>query len=428
MSSGTVTTNATCLGCGCACDDIDVVVVDGRIVEARNACPLGAAWFGDGCAPARCLVDGRDAPLDDALDNAAKLLASARRTLVYLAPGLSCEAQRAGVAVADLLRGVIDSATTDTTLTPLLASQERGFASATLGELRNRADVVVFWAVDIERRYPRFTSRYAPVPVGMHLQAGRASRTVIAVDVGRATVPIDTDQRVAIDPADEVATLTAMQAVVAAPIGERAPFADREGRPWVLARDLAAPLLAARYVALVYDAEPDERAVRSSSRFDALAGLAQSLNDATRCAAIALRAGGNRSGADAVLTAQTGYPVAVDFARGYPRYSPHDGSASAYLSRREVDAALILGDAASMPATAVDALGAVRQVVIGPRASASLTPGAAVAIDTGVPGIHTDGTALRTDDVPLPLRPSLPGPPSTASLVARLASTLSGGR
>ena len=428
MSSGTVTTNATCLGCGCACDDIDVVVVDGRIVEARNACPLGAAWFGDGCAPARCLVDGRDAPLDDALDNAAKLLASARRTLVYLAPELSCEAQRAAVAFADLLRGVIDCATTDTTLTPLLASQERGFASATLGELRNRADVVVFWAVDIERRYPRFTSRYAPVPVGMHLQAGRASRTVIAVDVGRATVPIDADQRVAIDPADEVATLTAMQAVVAAPIGERAPFADREGRPWVLARDLAAPLLAARYVALVYDAEPDERAVRSSSRFDALAGLAQSLNDATRCAAIALRAGGNRSGADAVLTAQTGYPVAVDFARGYPRYSPHDGSASAYLSRREVDAALILGDAASIPATAVDALGVVRQVVIGPRASASLTPRAAVAIDTGVPGIHTDGTALRTDDVPLPLRPSLPGPPSTASLVARLASTLSGGR
>jgi len=40
--------NVTCLGCGCACDDITVVVKQGRIAETRNACALGAAWFGDG--------------------------------------------------------------------------------------------------------------------------------------------------------------------------------------------------------------------------------------------------------------------------------------------------------------------------------------------------------------------------------------------
>ena len=425
MNSATVTPNSTCLGCGCACDDIDVVVDDGRIVEARNACALGMAWFGDGRAPVRCLVDGRDAPLDDALDKAATLLATARRTLVYLAPGLSCEAQRAGVAIADLLRGAIDSSTTDTALNLVLASQERGFASATLGELRNRADVVVFWAVDIERRYPRFASRYAPLPVGRHIGGGRASRTAIAVDVGRATATVDADRHVVIDPGDEIATLTALQAVVTAPAAERPLFVNSGGRPWAHARDLAAAVLSKRYVALVYDAEPDERAVRSSSRFDALAGLAQSLNHTTRCAAIALRAGGNRSGADAALTAQTGYPLAVDFARGYPRYMPHDGSASASLSRREVDAALILGDAASMPATAAEGLGSVRYVVVGPGASASPTPRASVAIDTGVPGIHTAGTVLRTDDVPLPVRPSLLGPPSTESVVARLVIALS---
>jgi formylmethanofuran dehydrogenase subunit B len=428
MSPATVTTNVTCLGCGCACDDIDVVVNDGRIVEARNTCALGAAWFAAGDAPVRCLVDGHDAPLEDALDKAAELLTAARRTLVYLAPGLSCEAQRTGVGVADLLRGVIDSTTTNTALDVVLASQERGFASATLGELRNRADVIVFWAVDIERRYPRFTSRYAPMPVGMHLRAGRASRTVIAVDVGRATTLADADQRVVIDPADEVATLTALQTVVAAPTGERQAFANREARVWAQARDLATPLLAGQYVALVYDAEPDQRAARSSSRFDALVGLAQSLNHATRCAAIGLRAGDNRSGADAMLTAQTGYPLAVDFARGYPRYSPYDGSASGHLSRREVDAALILGDAGTLPETVAGALRSVRHVIIGPRASTSSPPRPSVAIDTGVPGIHSDGTALRTDDVPLPLRPSLLGPPSTESLVARLASALSGGK
>ena len=43
--------HTTCLGCGCACDDI-VVVVDGdRIAEARNSCALGRAWFADGSVP-----------------------------------------------------------------------------------------------------------------------------------------------------------------------------------------------------------------------------------------------------------------------------------------------------------------------------------------------------------------------------------------
>ena len=32
--------NVTCLGCGCACDDITVVVKQDRITEARNACAL----------------------------------------------------------------------------------------------------------------------------------------------------------------------------------------------------------------------------------------------------------------------------------------------------------------------------------------------------------------------------------------------------
>ena len=419
-----MTANATCLGCGCACDDIDVVVEAGRIVEARNTCSLGAEWFADGRVPTRCLVDGQDTSLESALTTAAELLVTARCPLIYLAPGLSCEAQRTGVAIADLLRAVLDSTTTDTALDVILASQERGYASATLGEIRNRADVVVFWAVDIERRYPRFMSRYVPLRGGVHLEAARASRTVVAVDVGRATAPADADRRIAIDPADEVATLLALQAIAVASAGERQAFNAREARAWIDARDLAPTILAGRYVALVYDAEPDDRAARSSSRFDALTGLAQALNDSRRCAAVAMRAGGNRSGADAMMTAQTGYPLSVDFARGYPRYRPHDGAASARLARREADAALILGDAASLPASVASALDSVRHVVIGPRATSAPTGRAAVAIDAGVPGIHSDGTALRADDVPLPLRPPLAGVASTETLAARLVGQL----
>ena len=74
-------------------------------------------------------------------------MTSARAPLVYLAPDLSCEAQRSGVAIADALGARLDSVTSATVMRSVLAQQERGRAGATLGEVRNRADTIVFWGV-----------------------------------------------------------------------------------------------------------------------------------------------------------------------------------------------------------------------------------------------------------------------------------------
>jgi len=62
-------------------------------------------------------------------------------------------------------------------------------------------------------------------------------------------------------------------------------------------------------------------------------------------------------------------------------------------------------------------------VVIGPRATEQ-APQAVVAIDTGVVGIHESGTALRLDDVALPLTGTITGPPATFEVVAALAGRL----
>jgi formylmethanofuran dehydrogenase subunit B len=423
MTAPSILDNVTCLGCGCTCDDIAVVVQDDRIVEARNACTLGARWFGDGRVPSRCQVEGDDAPIAIATTHAAHVLGDAANPLVYLAPALSCESQRGAAAIADLLRARLDTVTSTTASRVVLAGQERGYASATFGEIRNRADLVVFWAVDVERRYPRFTSRYAPDPVGLYV-GGRSSRTVIVVDVEGATSTANADRRMSIAAADEVATLTAVEALARASANELAAFAQLTGAAWAAARELAPLLLSARYIALVYDAEPDGRAERSPQRFDRLAALSHALNERTRCAAMALRAGGNRSGADSVLVAQTGYPFAVDFARGYPRYDPYDGAALARLHEGAVDVALVLGDAGSLPDDVVRALGSVPCIVIGPRASESLLAAGAVVIDTGVDGIHARGTCIRADDVPLPLRAPLAGPPDAPSVISDVGAAI----
>ena len=390
--------NVTCLGCGCACDDITIVVKQDRIAEARNACALGVAWFGDGTVPAETRVNGRTASLERALTEAARLLTGATRPLVYLAGDVSCETLREGVAIADRLHAAIDSLAA-TAATAVLAAQRRGRAGATLGEIRQRADLVVFWAVDPSARYPRYGSRYAVEPRGVAAPQGRKDRTLIAVDVGEALGPADADRRLAIAPAEEVDSLEIMRATVQGrTVGEEARFRT--------AVELARRMTEARYVAIVTDGEPGTTSA-DPARAEALVTLSQALNAPTRCALSTLRGGGNRSGADAVLTWQTGFPFAVDFARGYPSYQPQAGAA-ALLGAGEVDAALVIGAPATLPVPVATALARVGSVVIGPRASAA-TFQPAVAVDAGVAGIHEGGTAFRMDDVPLPLRPSFEG-------------------
>ena len=405
--------NVTCLGCGCTCDDITVVVKQDHIAEARNACALGAAWFGDGSVPAETRVNGRAASLEQALTEAVRLLTGARHPLVYLAGDISSETQREAITIADRLHAAIDSLAA-TAATAVLAAQRRGRAGATLGEIRQRADLVVFWAVDPSGRYPRYGSRYAVEPRGVAAPQGRQSRTVIAVDVGETRGPADADGRVAIDPADEVDSLEMMRATVQG----RAVGADARFHPAV---ELARRMTGARYVVIVADGELGLTPA-DPARAEALITLAQALNGPTRCALSTLRGGGNRSGAEAVLTWQTGFPFAVDFARGHPSYEPRAGAA-ALLAGGEVDAALVVGTPATLPVPVATGLARVRSVVIGPRASGG-TFQPAVTVDTGLAGIHEGGTAFRMDDVPLPLRPALAAPHAALATVRALRERL----
>ena len=390
-----MTAHVTCLGCGCACDDIEIATRDSRIVDAANACELGVRWFGDGRVPARARIGDRNVERHEAISAAVNLLKTASRSLVYLAPDLTCEAQREAAGIADALGAVLDSVTSATAMPSILAAQERGRASATLGEIRNRADVVLFWNVEPDVAYPRYRTRYLP-----------AGATNIRVDVAAA---------------DEVATLTALAAIVSGAVK-----AEPRGSVWNRARELAPRLVAGRYVAIVADAEPggDDAGSRDAGRANALISLAQALNGPTRAALSLLRAGGNRSGGDAVMTWQTGFPAAVDFTRGHPRYQPCDGAAHRRLARGEVDALLVAGSVTLIPPAVLASMARVPRVMIGPRVSESaLAEGAVLSIlvDTGMAGIHDSGTAMRMDDVPLPLRPSLAGPPNTAGVIRALA-------
>jgi len=407
--------HAVCLGCGCSCDDIEITVKGDRIAAAVNACPVGLAWYGDGTAPARAIVRGSDAKLELAARAVAELLRSGP-AMIYLAPDLTTEAQRQAIALADRSKARLDSVSSDTVAAGVLVGQRRGRATATLGEIRNRADLLVFWGLDPTARYPRYWSRYAVEPAGTQVPNGAADRRVVAVDIGPSKGPRTAAARVTVSPAEEAAALGVMRATV---LGRELPGLSPGLQA---AADLARQMTQARYVALIHDSEPEGDA-GDSQRAEGLVGLAQALNGPTRCALSSLRGGGNRSGADAAMLWQTGFPFAVDFGGGTPRYRPEQPASAALPG---ITSVLIVGSPHKLPDGVRRGLAGRRVAVIGPRASEA--PFAAeVAIDTGVAGIHEAGIAYRMDDVPLPLPQILTGPAGTTTTLRAVAEAWAAG-
>jgi formylmethanofuran dehydrogenase subunit B len=246
---------------------------------------------------------------------------------------------------------------------------------------------------------------------------GRVDRTVIAVDVAGRRGPATAApgaERVVLAANEEGAALGIMRAVV-----QGRTLAGLTGG-LAAAAALARRMMTARYVVIVADAEPAELGAGDPQRAEGLVGLAQALNGPTRCSLSSLRAGGNRSGADVVCTWQTGFPFAVDFAFGVPRYRPEEPASQL---AGVIGAALIVGSVSGVPDAVRAALAGIPVAVVGPRASES-PMATEVAIDTGIAGIHEAGTGYRMDDVPLPLTEALAGPPSAAAVLRDVAAAL----
>jgi formylmethanofuran dehydrogenase subunit B len=254
-------------------------------------------------------------------------------------------------------------------------------------------------------------------PAGTHVPEGRSGRTLIGVGVGSDEAPKGVDLTLTLDPSEEIAALSLMRASVQG-------YAREQTAPGLTqAIAIADRLAKARYAVLVHDAEPGDEP-RNSLRVEALIALAQALNGPTRAALISLRAGGNRVGAETVLTWQTGYPFSVDYSRGHPHYDPAERGVGRLRADR-FRAALVVGSPA-FDGSLSGTLARMSTVAIGPRASQA-SFATRVAIDTGVAGIHEAGTAYRMDEVPLRLRPPLDGRRSATEVLRALIDAVRAG-
>jgi formylmethanofuran dehydrogenase subunit B len=386
---------ATCAGCGCGCDDIEVVAAAGGLERVTGTCPVGDAWFAERTAdaPSVARVDGRDADFADAVEAAAAILGEARLPLVCGLGQTDCESQRAAVALAERIGAVIDPAGPGDDGSFGAAAQAIGLSTATLGDLRDRAELVVVWRADPVASHPRLLPR-------LRLDRdGRAEdRTLVVIDSGRTPTADEADEFIELQPEFDLEALWAMRALV---------------RDVPLDGDLAARLpldaldnAVGRLRAIGYGAVLHGPAGYVNAL--ALLALVRDLARITHVVELGLRHDGNARGAEDVLAWQTGYPAAVSFARGHPRARHGEFSAAGLLERGETDAALVVGFDAlrHLPPRAADRLRRIPTVVVDPRATETAAA-ARVAFATAAGGVQREGTAHRMDGVPVTLRAPL---------------------
>ncbi len=405
--------NVVCPGCGCVCDDVSLTFDGSELTSFQPNCPLGERWFRlhGQTSSTVAEIEGQPVGYEEALDYATGLLQRCDYPLIFGLSRSAVPGQRAAVELAERLHGAIDTTASLCHGPSIMALQEVGEVTCTLGEIRNRADLVIFWGCHPALSHPRHAERYSVFPSGRNIRSGRADRTIVMV--GNA----DQVRDWRLDPSGAAPDLIV-------PIEAGRDFEALNALRWMLRvgqepelspelRQLYERMRTCRYGIIFFGLGITETSMWDGNAHSptghinvaALLQLVAELNSVTRFTARRMRIQGGVSGADNVLCWQTGYPFAVDLSRGYPRYNPGEYSANELLSQHNTDLALLVGTETLhyFSPAAQSHLRTIPTIVLDyPGVTLDFVP--SVRFTTSVYGLNSRGTVYRMDNVPLPLK------------------------
>lgn len=397
-----------CVGCGCACDDLTLTLDGGRIASFEPPCPLAEQFL---LAPENV---GGCADVFESIERAATLLSAARAPLVIGFERATVDTQRLAVEIADRLRATIDPTDERGTSRSHAAVQTVGAVTATLGEVAQRSDLVIYWDCDPATTHPRHMERFA----------SRAGVRTVVVSSAPTPSAASANQYLLIPTGSGVECLWTLHALIRGVALDADEVEQRTGNSLDAWRELAERLKSAAYGAVFHDAASAD-AVASTQ---AITELVRDLHRHTRAVALPLGSAPSAVGAAQVLTWQTGFPAAVSVARGYPEYLPGEAAAVQLARRKEIDAALIIAadPLAAWPKAAADYLRSIPTIVLDDRETATLQA-ATIGVCTAPFGLATTGDVFRADGVTLPLRAAVSSPlPQLDQVLAHLAKQLAG--
>lgn len=398
--------NVVCPFCGCLCDDLEVTVRDAKIAGVENACILSMNKFlnyeRERIYSPAVRKNGESYPvsLEEAINRAAEILAESKYPILYGWSTTSNEAITTGIELTETIGGVIDNTTTVCHGPTILAEQDVGVSTCSLGHVVHRADLIVYWGSNPLQSHPRHLARYSAGSKG-RFRRSRRDRTMVVIDVRKTYTGRVADYFIQVEPNKDYELLKALRVAVR---GDELEQEVIGGVPRETIEELADLMVKCEFGIIFFGVGLTMSNGKLRNIEEAIS-LVADLNAWTKFTIMPMRGHFNVAGANMVLSWQTGYPYAVDFSHGYPRYSPGDTTAVDILSRGDSDAALVIGSdpLVTFPGPIAKKFSEIPLVVVDPHRTYT-TERATVVIPSALVGIEAEGTAHRMDGVPIVLK------------------------
>ena len=383
-----MSTNLTCCPfCGLVCDDVHIIKDDNGLHVSAAGCPRATNLF---VVPnqGQAMVEGRPVSIEEAYRVAGMILKNTHRPLIG---GLSCDVggQRAALACAEKLGGIVDHMNGDAQFHNWLAFQDGGWITTTLSEIRNRADLIVLCGASLSQ-FPRFVERC----IGTGSQFGKLNRKLIVLseDVSAELLSkCDSNIFIPIKSHQLGELFLAIQARIN---GSKLKARTIAGISIQQVEALIEDFLDAKYGVMVWNTAELE-VPNVDMIVQTMVDVIKSLNKTTRWSGLPLGGNDGDTSAAQVCTWQTGYPLRTAFESTGPHYEPITFSTKRLLENDEVDALVWISafDPRRVPPKA-----GCPTIVLG-RADMNFDNYPDVFIPVGVPGIHHGGFLHRMDTV-----------------------------
>ncbi len=318
-----------CGGCELLCDDVTA-----QSIESGTGCIVADDWFAHSELQPESMIDGKNAPLTEAIVMASQRLLSARRTLITGLVSTTLDTIQIACALAECIHASIDANASENSLLSAPTVIRVGDVTADFEELRDRADLAIFWGCDPRASYPRFIERFIqPVPRD-------ASRRTISVGPTPALPPSSHDLHFSV-PEDQLVSLARIVNAQAEKKATSKSFSDLEN----IANQLTKSIDAARCVGIISTKTVEQTGLVGWSLTHLIRSLAhQKPSFGIRLNAGADAGGGNCAGASTVCTWRFGSPGAIPVASSAgSEFLPAEADAQRLIERDEVDCILIIG-------------------------------------------------------------------------------------
>jgi formylmethanofuran dehydrogenase subunit B len=406
--------NCGCAFCGCSCDDLDYLIKDGHVVGVRHACRLGAGKIMEDMDQ-RLLVpmirneegELEEVDWDTALDKAAELIAGAVRPIFYGWSESSVETMREGIQLAEYVGAVMDNQATICHGPSLTAVQKSGYPVATLGEAKNRADMIVYTGSNAMNSHPRHMARYSTFARGYFRQRGRFDRTVVTIDPRYSDTAKMSDLWVGLEQGGDYELYNAIRAVLK---GKELKKDIIAGIPKENIYGIADAMKNVQFGVVFFGLGLSQN-ISKSRTVDVAIQLVQDLNKFTKWVLVPMRGHYNVNGFNIFMSYNTGFPFAVDFSRGYARYMNGETNTIDLLNRGECDVFMVIAadPGAHFPGGSNRHLAKIPMIMIdvhwGPT-----TEMADVVLPGSLVGIEASGTGYRMDTVPIYMKKAIDKP------------------